>query len=102
MESSFLKSQQLDIEDNGKVVLTNSFNTDELDEQLKKERENESTNGKMVMHKVCSIPEFEFQIDPLLKKYQMLCEMGDGTEARKVLKNFLALNPQYLATSKRF
>lgn len=102
MESSFLKSQNLEVQDDGKVILTNSFNTDELDKQLSEERKEEQINGKMAMHKVCSIPEFEFQIDPLLKKYQMLCEMGDGTEARKVLKNFLALNPQYLATDKRF
>ena len=98
--SGFLDAQKLDIEDDGRVILTNHFNTDELDRELAEERKREQT-GKG-MRKVCSIPEFEFTIDPLLKKYQMYCETGDGIEARKALRQFLALNPQYLATDKRF
>jgi len=96
----FLSNQNLEVKDDGNIVLTNTFNTDELDKQLQEERKNENLSG--TMHKVCSIPEFEFQIDPLLKKYEMLCEMGEGTEARKVLRNFLILNPQYLATDRKF
>lgn len=98
--SDFLQGQKLDIKDDGNIVLTNTFNTDELDKQLYEERKVEQSGKNM--RKVCSIPEFEFKIDPLLQKYQMYCEMGEAEEARKVLKNFLALNPQYLATNKRF
>lgn len=97
---SFLQKQTLDIKDDGKVILANTFNTDELDKQLSEERKVDQTGKNM--RKVCSIPEFEFQIDPMLKKYQMYCEAGDGLEARKVLRQFLVLNPQYLATDKRF
>ena len=97
---SFLKEQSVVIDDKDNVILTNTFDTSELERQLAEERKVEQ-NGKS-LRKVCSIPEFEFQIDPMLKKYQMLCEMGDAEEARKVLRDFLKLNPQYLATEKKF
>ena len=97
---SFLKEQSVVIDDKDNVILTNTFDTSELERQLAEERKVEQ-NGTS-LRKVCSIPEFEFQIDPMLKKYQMLCEMGDAEEARKVLRDFLKLNPQYLATEKKF
>ena len=98
--SEFLKDQKLDIESDGKVILTNTFNTDKLEKELYEERKVDQTGKNL--RKVCSIPEFEFHNDPMLKKYQMLCEMGDAYEARKVLRDFLKLNPQYLATDKKF
>jgi hypothetical protein len=100
MSEGFLKDQKLRIEDDGKVVLTNTFNTDDLDRELAEERKH--TQESKEFHKVCSIPSFEFQIDPLLKKYVMYCEAHDGTEARKALRQFLALNPQYLASTDKF
>ena len=97
---SFLKEQSVEIDDKDNIILTNTFDTTNLEKELYEERKVDQT-GKS-LRKVCSIPEFEFQIDPMLKKYQMLCEMGDAEEARKILRDFLKLNPQYLATDKKF
>lgn len=96
----FLKEQSLTIDEKDNVTLTNTFDTTELEQELAEERKTDQT-GK-TLRKVCSIPEFEFQNDPILKKYEMLCEMGDAEEARRHLRWFLSLNPQYMATDKRF
>lgn len=96
----FLKDQKLEIDDHENITLTNTFDTTELEAELCEERKVKQ-DGKS-LRKVCSIPEFEFAVDPMLKRYQMYCEMGDAEEARKVLRDFLKLNPQYLATDKKF
>jgi hypothetical protein len=96
----FLKDQKLEIDDHENITLTNTFDTTELEQELYEERKVKQ-DGKS-LRRVCSIPEFEFAVDPMLKRYQMYCEMGDAEEARKVLRDFLKLNPQYLATDKKF
>lgn len=97
---SFLKEQNLVIDDKDNVVLTNTFDTTDLEKELAEERKL-GQDGKTV-RKVCSIPEFEFDNDPILKRYQMLCELKQGEEAKKLLRFYLMLNPQYLATDKKF
>lgn len=98
-DNGFLQDQI--VEDDGKTLtITNRFNTDELAKENYEERKHKQT-GKSFRH-VCSIPAFEFAIDPLLKKYLFYCEQKDGTEARKALRQFLALNPQYLSTDDKF
>ena len=100
MNEEFLQHQELEIRDNGIITLTNTFNTDALDKQMAEERKEKQTGKNL--RKVCSIPEFEFQIDPLLKKYQMYCETGEAVLAKKALRDFLILNPQYRASENRF
>jgi len=97
--NGFLKGQSITIED-GKLTITNRFVTDELDKQNYEERKEKQT-GKSFRH-VCSIPAFEFQIDPLLKKYMFYCEQKDRESAKKVLRQFLALNPQYKTMDEKF
>lgn len=98
--SDFLREQKIDIDNSGTVTLVNHYNTDEHDKKMYEERKEEQKGKEL--RKVCEIPEFEFYIDPLLKKYRMYCEAHDGVEARKAIRQFLALNPQYLATDKKF
>lgn len=100
MSNGFLQNQNLEVKDDGNIVLTNTFNTDDLDKEMAEERKEKQQNKEF--HKVCSIPLFEFSIDPLLKKYQMFCAAHDGVEARKALRQFLALNPQYSASDDKF
>ena len=97
---SFLKDQIVEVDDKENISVTNHFDTTELEKELAEERKIDQ-NGKS-LRKVCSIPEFEFQIDPMLIRYQMYCELGDAESARTEIRNFLKLNPQYLATKKRF
>ena len=99
MSDGFLKEQYVEA-DGDTVTITNKFDTTELDKQNFEERK-ESQRGANLKH-ICAIPAFEFAIDPLLKKYQFYCEQRDGQNARKVLRQFLALNPQYRTTDDRF
>ena len=96
MNDGFLQKQHLDAEDDRNIVLTNTVNTDELEKANYEERKEEQT-GKSFRH-VCAIPAFEFQRDPLLKQYLFYCEAHEGEAARRVLRQFLALNPQYRTT----
>ena len=97
---SFLKDQVVTVDNKENISVTNHFDTTVLEKELAEERKIDQ-NGKS-LRKVCSIPEFEFAIDPMLQRYQMYCELGDGESAKKELRNFLILNPQYLATEKKF
>jgi len=91
LSEGFLQSQHLDVSDDRNIVLTNTVNTDELEKQNYEERKEKQT-GKSFRH-VCNIPLFEFARDPLLKQYMFFCEQHDGDNARKKLRQFLALNP---------
>lgn len=95
MSDGFLKEQYVEAEGDT-VTITNKFDTTELEKQNYEKRK-EDQRGVGFKH-VCAIPVFEFAIDPLLKKYQFYCEQHDGDSARKVLRQFLALNPQYKTT----
>ena len=95
MSNEFLKQQYVEA-DGDTVTITNKFNTDELD-KANYEKRKEDQRGVGFKH-VCAIPVSEFAIDPLLMKYQFYCEHHDGESARKVLRQFLALNPQYKTT----
>lgn len=97
---SFLKDQKLEIKDDGQIVLTNTFNTDDLEAQLAEERKEKQTGKNL--RKLASIPQFEFDNDPMLRNYLALCELGDAEGARKIMRQFLALNPQYKATTAKF
>ena len=100
MNDGFLQKQHLDAEDDRNIVLTNTVNTDELEKANYEERKEEQT-GKSFRH-VCAIPAFEFQRDPLLKQYLFYCEAHEGEAARRVLRQFLALNPQYKTMDEQF
>ena len=95
MSNGFLTEQYIE-EDGKNLTITNKFDTTELDKQNYEERK-EDQRGVGLKH-ICAIPIFEFAIDPLLKKYQFYCEQHDGESARKVLRQFLTLNPQYKTT----
>lgn len=99
MSNGFLTEQYIE-EDGKNLTITNKFDTTELDKQNYEERK-EDQRGVGFKH-ICAIPIFEFAIDPLLKKYQFYCEQHDGESARKVLRQFLTLNPQYKTTDDQF
>lgn len=100
MSDGFLQNQTLDVSDDRNIVLTNTVNTDELEKENYEERK-ETQKGKSFRH-VCSIPFFEFQRDPLLKQYLFYSEAKEGDAARRVLRQFLALNPQYRTNDDAF
>lgn len=47
------------------------------------------------MRRIASIPEFEFQADPLLREYVVQLQNGDQDGARKTMRFFLELHPEY-------
>lgn len=99
-QQGFLANQHLDMEDDRNLRVVNTMDVTDLLNENAKER-NESQSGKNMKH-LCSIPVFEFNRDPLLKQYLFYCEQHDGDNARKKLRQFLALNPQYRTTDDRF
>lgn len=50
---------------------------------------------------VAMIPEEVYYFDPLCREYQRLRTAGNPEEARRVLRLFLGLNPQYRASEAR-
>ena len=99
-EQGFLKQQHLDLEDDRNLRVVNTMDVTDLLNENAEERK-ESQKGKGFKH-LCSIPVFEFNRDPLLKQYVFYCQHHDGDNARKKLRQFLALNPQYRTTDDRF
>ena len=91
MSDGFLKRQWVDLSDDRNYRIVNQYDTTELEKSNAEERKEKQT-GKSFRH-VCSIPNFEFARDPLLKQYLFYCEAHDGDAARRVLRTFLALNP---------
>lgn len=53
------------------------------------------------MQHVAMIPEEVYHFDPLCREYQRLRAAGNPEEARRVLKLFLRMNPQFRASEAR-
>jgi hypothetical protein len=56
--------------------------------------------GGTLQH-VAMIPEEVYHFDPLCREYQRLRAAGNPEEARRVLRLFLGLNPQYRASEAK-
>jgi len=67
-------------------------------------RENDNVNGwsrERALQHVAAIPEDIYHFDPLCREYQRLRAAGNPEEARRVLRLFLNLNPQYRASEAK-
>jgi hypothetical protein len=100
--------QELKLDKNGKVLLRNVTEDDpaardaaELRRQYAQEGNPKGwSEGKSWLHSA-RIPADIFMLDPLCKEYQRLQAAGNPEEARRVLRLFLSMNPQYRASEAR-
>jgi hypothetical protein len=58
------------------------------------------TQGRTMQH-LAGIPEDIYHFDPLCREYQRLRAAGNPEEARRTLRLFLSMNPQYRASEAR-
>lgn len=88
--------------DKGSVALRNV--TDDTAEAMAAHERRKSLNlagnpkgwtDERTMQHVAQIPEDVYHFDPLCREYQRLRAAGNPEEARRVLRLFLRMNPQY-------
>lgn len=99
--------QELKLGPAGKVVLRNV--TDDAFDREAHDRRREHyaadnpkgwTQSRTMLH-LAAIPPDVYQFDPLCREYQRLRAAGNGEEARRVLRVFLQMNPQFRASEAR-
>jgi hypothetical protein len=94
--------------DNGRVALRNV--TEDTEEARAADARRKALNlagnpsgwtAERTMQHVAQIPEDVYHFDPLCREYQRLRAAGNPEEARRVLRLFLRMNPQYRASEAR-
>jgi hypothetical protein len=100
-----LTNQELEVnKKTGEVHLSNTYTNDPV---LKENKEMRNEVGKGVtkdgtMRMVAQIPEFEFRMNPMLREYLNLLHAGNKEEAKRTLRVFLALHPEYRSSEGKF
>jgi hypothetical protein len=90
--------QWLDVDEKGNVTLINKLSLDAVLRHANQERkETYHTKGfteKRTMRKVCDIPAFMLQQEPLLRDFSRNIH-ADPNYAKKCLRLWLQMNPQF-------
>lgn len=103
-----LVHQELRLQPGGRVYLRSVTEDDPLakamHERRREHRETDNPKGwsqGRTMQHLAGIPEDIYHFDPLCREYQRLRAAGSPGEARRVLRLFLAMNPQYRASEAK-
>jgi hypothetical protein len=100
--------QNLKLRQNGAVELRN-VTDDAVEARAAHERRREHyeagnpkgwSKGRTMLH-MAQIPEDVYHFDPLCREYQRLRAANNPEEAKRVMRVFLQMNPQYRASEAR-
>jgi hypothetical protein len=96
LAENLLKEQFVDVDQRGRVEVLNVFNDDSVirDNYEEKKAGVSGMTEKKTMRHVAQIPSFLFHHEPLLKEYHRNIS-EDPVYARKCLRTWLLLNPEY-------